>query len=72
MKSIVLQIFNDALKSAQPSNLLSKSLSLDNNKINVLSDQMLVDQLVSKGTERIKSYTWSKAACIVEKILMEF
>ena len=38
---------------------------------NVLLDQLLVDHLVEKGNERIKSYKWSKAAEIIEKILHE-
>ena len=64
MKSIVLQIFNDALKFAQPSNLLSKSLSLDNNKINILSDQII-------EINKIKFISFGKAGGSMAKAFLD-
>ena len=38
---------------------------------NIISDSRMVENLVEKGKERIKNYTWEKASSIIEGVLKE-
>ena len=61
------EVVGDAGLLIEPLNPASISDAMKN----ILSDQSLCNSLAERGKERIKKYTWDKAAAIVEKTLKE-